>query len=279
MQKFNNPCIKTGDFARLCNTNKRTLFHYDDIGLLKPAYTDEKGYRYYSESQCDVFFTITCLREIGMPLKDIKMYIDHRNPDKLKVLLEEQHQRVCAELEHLKRIDQVIKTKISLVDLSRTPKVQTPASPVSIEEMPEEYLVTSPGIDASEHDIVFQALCSHIRYCSHNQLNAGHPYGAMQRTQDLALDKWDQYAFFFTKVPSPVKDHPCHVKQAGRYVTAYLKGDYYDAAHTYQEMLAFMRENALSSGEFAYKEAVLDEIAVQDAGEYITRISIRIDES
>ena len=78
---------------------------------------------------------------------------------------------------------------------------------------------------------------------------------------------------------SPVKDHPCHVKQAGRYVTAYLKGDYYDAAHTYQEMLAFMRENALSSGEFAYKEAVLDEIAVQDAGEYITRISIRIDES
>ncbi len=44
-------------------------------------------------------------------------------------------------------------------------------------------------------------------------------------------------------------------------------------------MLAFMRENALSSGEFAYKEAVLDEIAVQDAGEYITRISIRIDES
>ena len=97
MQKFNNPCIKTGDFARLCNTNKRTLFHYDDIGLLKPAYTDEKGYRYYSESQCDVFFTITCLREIGMPLKDIKMYIDHRNPDKLKVLLEEQHQRVCPE--------------------------------------------------------------------------------------------------------------------------------------------------------------------------------------
>ena len=55
MQKFDTPCIKTGDFAKLCGTNKRTLFHYDEIGLFSPAYTDEKGYRFYSETQCDVF--------------------------------------------------------------------------------------------------------------------------------------------------------------------------------------------------------------------------------
>ena len=43
MQKFNDPCIKTGDFARLCGTNKRTLIHYDEIGLFKPAYTDDRA--------------------------------------------------------------------------------------------------------------------------------------------------------------------------------------------------------------------------------------------
>ena len=37
MQKFNTPCIKTGDFAKLCGTNKRTLIHYDEIGIFKPA--------------------------------------------------------------------------------------------------------------------------------------------------------------------------------------------------------------------------------------------------
>ena len=78
MQKFSVPCIKTGDFAKLCNTNKRTLIHYDEIGLFSPAYTDEKGYRYYSENQCDTFFTITCLKEIGMPLKEIKRFIIYR---------------------------------------------------------------------------------------------------------------------------------------------------------------------------------------------------------
>ena len=64
MQKLKNACIRTGDFAKLCNTNKRTLIHYDEIGLFKPAYIDEKGYRYYSESQFDVFFTITCLKAL-----------------------------------------------------------------------------------------------------------------------------------------------------------------------------------------------------------------------
>ena len=62
MQKFKKAYIKTGDFANLCGTNKRTLIHYDEIGLFKPAYTDEKGYRYYSENQFDVFFTIVCLK-------------------------------------------------------------------------------------------------------------------------------------------------------------------------------------------------------------------------
>ena len=46
MQKFNDPCIKTGDFARLCGTNKRTLIHYDEIGLFSPEIKGENGYRY-----------------------------------------------------------------------------------------------------------------------------------------------------------------------------------------------------------------------------------------
>ena len=151
MQKFNEPCIKTGDFARLCNTNKRTLFHYDEIGLFSPARTDEKGYRYYTESQCDVFFTITCLRELGMPLREIKTYIDHRNPGDLKALLLEQKKKVERELTHLKRIEQVIRTKLELVQTGEELCFQGRVTGVCLEELPEEYLITSPRLDTSDH--------------------------------------------------------------------------------------------------------------------------------
>ena len=278
MQKKQIPCIKTGDFAKLCNTNKRTLFHYDEIGLFSPAYTDERGYRFYSESQCDVFFTISCLREIGMPLKEIKKYIDQRNPAALKQLLEEQYQKVRAEQERLKRIEQVIETKLSLVRLSELPEVSKGDQTVRLEQTPEEYLVISPCLDTDDHDTIIHAICDHIGYCNHNHLNAGHPYGALVSTESLMHEKWDTYAHFFTKVLKKPQGHPFHIKPAGTYAVTYLKGDYYHASDAYRRLLSYIQEHHYKPGEFSYKEAVLDEIAVETEADYITKLSIWVDE-
>ncbi len=40
--------LTTGEFARLAGVTKHTLFHYDNIGLFQPEFTDENGYRYYT---------------------------------------------------------------------------------------------------------------------------------------------------------------------------------------------------------------------------------------
>lgn len=40
--------FKTAEFAALCGVKKDTLLHYDHIGLLKPQWVGENGYRYYS---------------------------------------------------------------------------------------------------------------------------------------------------------------------------------------------------------------------------------------
>ena len=138
MQKFNDPCIKTGDFARLCGTNKRTLIHYDEIGLFKPAYTDDRGYRYYSESQFDVFFTINCLSKLGMPLKEIGAFLNHRNPQALKKLLLEQREEVLKEEERIRKTRQVIETKLALVSLQE--KLESNQAGSSTEHIFQEYL-------------------------------------------------------------------------------------------------------------------------------------------
>ena len=254
------------------------MFHYDEIGLFSPAYTDERGYRFYSESQCDVFFTISCLREIGMPLKEIKKYIDQRNPAALKQLLEEQYQKVRAEQERLKRIEQVIETKLSLVRLSELPEVSKDDQTVRLEQTPEEYLVISPYLDTDDHDTIIHAICDHIGYCNHNHLNAGHPYGAMVSTESLMHEKWDTYAHFFTKVLKKPQGHPFHIKPAGTYAVTYLKGDYYHASDAYRLLLSYIQEHHYKPGEFSYKEAVLDEIAVETEADYITKLSIWVDE-
>lgn len=283
MQKFSIPCIKTGDFAKLCGTNKRTLIHYDEIGIFKPAYTDERGYRYYSENQFDVFFTITCLRELGMPLKEIGAFLSHRTPESLKRLLLEQQQEVLREEARIKKIKQVIETKLSLVSKqdelfhnNHTFCQTSLASHIFLEDTPEEYLVLSEALNTNDHEQIIQTLCSHVGYCNHHNLNAGHPYGAMLDVNELRQNHLDTYAYFFTKVIDCPDGHPYHIKPAGKYAVAYLKGDYYQSEEIYRTLFDWIDEHHLTTGQYSYKEAIIDEVASASSEEYLTKISVHV---
>lgn len=278
MQKLDIPCIKTGAFAALCGTNKRTLFHYDQIGLFSPAFTDEKGYRYYSETQCDVFFTITCLKELGMPLKEIKAYIDNRNPDDLEALLLSQEQKVEEDLKRLLRIRTVISTKLSLVQKARTLQNVSHVSEVFLEEQKEEEpLILSLPLYTNDHDRIFSVLCSHIGLCSQEQLNCGYPYGAMLPLSALRQGQYDTYAYFFTRTSAPFSCPDAgiqvHQKPAGTYAAVYLRGNYYRWEDACRSLLSFLDQKNLAPGEFFYKEAVLDEVSAREE-DYLTRISV-----
>lgn len=78
----------TGQFANLCGVKKQTLFHYDDIDLLKPARVDDNGYRYYSHDQYQSFLLISCLKEAGMSLLDIKEYLNEADNEKRRQTVE-----------------------------------------------------------------------------------------------------------------------------------------------------------------------------------------------
>ena len=49
---------------------------------------DTNDYRYYSIYQMEVFDTIIILKEMGMPLNEIKEFMDHRSPESLMELFE-----------------------------------------------------------------------------------------------------------------------------------------------------------------------------------------------
>lgn len=63
--------------------SKHTLFHYDDIGLFSPEYVAENGYRMYSRYQLETLETILMLRDLGMPLKEIRQFLQVRSPKEL----------------------------------------------------------------------------------------------------------------------------------------------------------------------------------------------------
>ncbi|MCD8398987.1 MAG: MerR family transcriptional regulator [Lachnospiraceae bacterium] len=275
MQKFSKPCIKTSDFAKICGTSRRTLIHYDEIGLFHPAFTDENGYRYYSESQCDVFFTIRCLKDLGMPLGEIRSFIENRTPDELDHLLENQMREVERMLTHFTRIRQVIEAKRSLIRTGENIVFHDRVSDITIENQPTEYYLATERLNTSDHDILFPALTDHIASSYSLQLNFGHPFGAVLAMQDIREERFDRYAYFITKTDRLYPEYHCLKKPAGAYLTVYLKGDYYDADDALRSFAAYTDEHHLQTGEFVYKEAIWDELTVMDKKDYITKISVK----
>ena len=63
--------MNTGEFAKLCGVEKRTLFHYDALGLLQPFCIHENGYRDYVPSQVEQMDMIKLLQASGYSLKEI----------------------------------------------------------------------------------------------------------------------------------------------------------------------------------------------------------------
>jgi DNA-binding transcriptional MerR regulator len=56
------------DVARI---SVRSLHHYDDIGLLKPAYVGANGYRYYTQHELYRLQQILLYRELGLSLTEV----------------------------------------------------------------------------------------------------------------------------------------------------------------------------------------------------------------
>jgi DNA-binding transcriptional MerR regulator len=62
-----------GEFARQSGLSPKALRLYDELGLLAPACVDrESGYRWYDEGQLAGARLVAALRQVGMPLAQIK---------------------------------------------------------------------------------------------------------------------------------------------------------------------------------------------------------------
>lgn len=87
------------EVARMSGVTSRTLRHYDEIGLLRPARVAANGYRYYEEDELLRLQQILVLRELDVGLPEIGRILDEQT-DRLDAL-RVHHKRLLAERDRL----------------------------------------------------------------------------------------------------------------------------------------------------------------------------------
>lgn len=93
-----------GRFSKSCRLTIKALRHYDDIGILKPAYVDATtGYRYYQQDQARTAVLIGMLRSLDIPIPSIKNLLSVSG-DELQHILDQERQRALQKMQKQQQI-------------------------------------------------------------------------------------------------------------------------------------------------------------------------------
>jgi DNA-binding transcriptional MerR regulator len=136
--------FRTGELAKRTGLTTRTLHHYDEIGLLVPSHRTASGYRLYGPDDVARLQQIVSLRQIGLPLEEIR--------------------------EFLKRPDASVKHVVALHLARVKEQVERQRAVVRLLETLEKKLESAVVVSAEEFLITIEAMIMYEKYYTPEQL-------------------------------------------------------------------------------------------------------------
>lgn len=137
--------LTIGEFAQMTHLSVRTLRRYHEAGLLEPAHVDpSSGYRYYDAVQIPAAQVISRLRELDVPLANVRQILLTRDPAARAALV----------AEHLQRLeDQLARTQAAVASLQRLLRPEPAGVAVELRQVPEQ-LVAAVEATVAHADVL-----------------------------------------------------------------------------------------------------------------------------
>ncbi|MBR3840628.1 MAG: MerR family transcriptional regulator [Erysipelotrichales bacterium] len=239
----------TGEFAKLCNVEKRTLFYYDEIGLFKPEKIEENGYRYYTIFQLDTFAVIQALKALKMSLEDIRTFIQNRDIKTYHDYLKQQEEAVNKQLEELKNVSYYLEA--SRIQIEKALSNET--NVIVYEKQNTEYL---------------ELLESKKGF--YNFLNSGYFFGAYYPKEKILAKEENIKRVWFKKIKKKHKN--CIIQPKGTYAVLYYHGSP-NKIEPYVDMLIDHVKEPLSD---LYIDIVGGDIIANSYDDYLIRLSTKV---
>lgn len=261
----------TGEFAKLCHINKRTLFHYDDIGLFPPAVTDEKGYRYYSCNQFETFLIISMLKELNVPLTEMKKYLDERTPEQLLYLSRQKIEEADQQIEKLNQIKHLLEETIVYTNKGLNANYEE----ITIEEQEEEHLIRSALLNEENTKDYIKWMLGFTNFENKTLSKDTSFVGTMLSKENIMNGNYSNDSYFFAKTNNISLSNA--TKPKGLYAVAYHRGSYDTIGKTYDRLVSYCDKIHLHMGEFSYEEGLLDNIAIKNENDYVLQITFPVE--
>ena len=261
--------LRIGEVARLLNLSVGTLRHYEQMGLLEPAYVDPASvYRYYGSRQLSTLNTIGNLRVLDLPLAQIREFVTTRDVDLMQRQLAQQQELIERKRRELERVSHKIDNRLALLHDALNTELDTICT-IDAPELRCAVLrerVTPTDAYALEWQIRQLQKGQHETFVFLGNLGVGI---APERLAAGDFDGYDEVFLLLDDTDDYLGD--VEVRPAARCLTVSFRGTHGQAAPRYERLLDYMSPAGPSR-----EIALIDDIISDDPGAYVTRIAIPV---
>lgn len=271
MNKLNG-YLSISEFAEIANTNRKKLIYYDRIGLFKPSYIAENGYRYYRHRQIETYFTINTLSKLGLPLKEIKKYLMIQNPDQAQVTFHEINRVIQNKIVELQGYSNLINMRNQNLREAKCAKMYSPY----IKHLSNRYILASPIFNIFTDEIppiIYTNLWNRAK-----ELNIayGYPIGYIISKKNFINKKYKQISQVFFKLNKNDRKRADKTLPSEKYLINYGMGHYGDTEEIYHQLYEYIRLHNLQPVGEITEEYLLDEVVAEDPDSFIIKVSVPV---
>ncbi|MEI4800889.1 MerR family transcriptional regulator [Bacillus sp. NPDC077411] len=270
-----NQRFTIGEMAKMHNIPESTLRYYDEKGIFHPAIVDSQtNYRYYTIDQFSMLDTIKFLRQLNIPLKEIKRYIDERTPAFALDLLEKQEEMLLKKQREIEYTLAKIKHKIHLMKEA----VQTDAYTVFFKELPKRNITAlpiTPNVTDDMFEYYIHSLQKNMKQVDDSLFSGD--IGVTVAKDALLQHDFQAYNRVFILLDyMPFQITTSHVIEEGIYACAYHHGPYEETGKTYKRLLLAIEKDRYEICGDAIELSLIDLSVTDNQEEQVTEIQIPV---
>lgn len=273
MSKKDGKYLTTGEFAKLCKVNKQTIFYYDQIGILSPVMKNEKGYRYYSIHQLELFFVIDLLKDLGMSLNDIQQYMQNKSPESFLSIMYRKKEEIVKKRQEIEMKEKMIEAKIAIMEEAS----HLDFNRITLQRLPEATLYLSRNIQNISDEEFLEVISDFINELQISQLDSGYPIGSITKREQMLKGEYANYSYLYIEQPNPKDGHPYFRAVKGDFLIGYHVGSEKTIGDTYKRLFSEMERLGLTLGEHVFEEYIYDTVVRNDKEHYVTKIMMEVD--
>lgn len=263
---------KIGEISKIYGIGRDSLMYYEDIGILKP-FRDKNGYRMYKLSDIWRLNLIKELRSLNFPMKKIKEYLDDRNIESTKEILNKEIILIDEKIEEplsykqniMKRLDTIndelrnLKLyEIDLVYINKRKALELNANITKDEEF--DFLIQKLQKDYENRFTILGNNNIGSSFCL-DKIKQG-IYNEFKSVFCFLEDEEEIYNIIFNE---------------GYYLTLTYKGEYKNNKHHINKMFKYIEEKGYKIISDPIEIYKIDIHETEDINEFITEIQIPVD--